>query len=264
MKLIPLLSAVMVLGLVAFNPSPAWAVPGQTIPELQQWVKKHAFLAPYLQGPIDYMDDEVFWIGFRQIDSTHFLDVVFAGLSDKRSPVIFSDELKLVQRAYQADLKPEYGDKRPWKDIALVDVWSRDNPTAYALIRQVYSPAIAADFQKSQLIFKGPEYTYAYPGTYARYKIPDLQYEVFAWVPEVQVYQGKHFTYEVSPMGHFGSRYETMTLKIRPVSEATMIAATLQHNFKMYQVFQAKEAEKQRRLAPAKIDIIPETKPSSP
>jgi hypothetical protein len=210
------------------------------------------------------MGDEKSWIGFRQIDSTHFLDVVFSCSGEKFPLVIMADELKLVQRAYQPDLKPEYGDKRPWTDIALVDVWSRENPTAYALISQVYSPAIAADFQKSQLIFKGPEYTQAYPGTYYRYKIPDLQYEVFAWVPEVQVYQGQRFTYEVSPMDSFGSRYEVMTLKILPVSEAKTITATLQHNLKMYQVFQAKEAEKQRRLAPAKIDIIPETKPSSP
>lgn len=280
-KFCPVLKKILLAGcLLLLQAIPAQALPGKTLAETESWVKHHPFLSTWtLANDPSLNNYDLFRIAFRELQDHWFIDIFMEfkpasrGQTVQQSTVMF-DFLHLLQKEYVGKKNSEeetYGDKRPWKDVACKDIWTRDNQTAFLLLSKIYSPAVAEDFKTSKQAYKGPFYTLATVG---------WGEDGFKWFPEkadetqldhwgmgklvqsdVSLYIGSLYSYEVrndAPVESdidLGVENSCIGLKINPRQWGIETAGTLQHNLKMYAKWQQMEQAKNQRNKPAEIKV---------
>lgn len=112
---------------------PAFALPGQTLPQLRQWVKNHAFLPPELIQ--DTSMQGAYWV---KRELTNGKAILFYAYLNKG---------QVVREDLYIEVHKDAEDK--------LNLFDRDNPSTERLINLIYGSAIAADFKASRFIYEG-------------------------------------------------------------------------------------------------------------
>lgn len=267
---------IIACGLLLLQAVPAMALPGKTLAETESWVKKHSFLSTWMTGSSEIYEGFPFErIAFRELQDRWFIDLRitfdspgFNSGKSLESSKALHEMLYLVQKQYVGETKSEDDkrfDPRPWKDVACKNIWQRENQTAQLLLSKIYSPALANDFKTAKLAYQGPFYIPAGIGWGHEGPLwyPDKasSEDLSRWgmvsrvKSDVSIYIGSLYTFEVRSDDGASPDDTCIGLKINPRNWGVETAATLNHNFKMFQKWQQMQKAKEQRNAPANIKV---------
>lgn len=227
----------------------AWALPGQTTPQLEQWVAQHAFFTSKLEGPeihelngdgwytlTQNLPQQVMPKPLRPQKPRLALRVLCPEPAKDNLPRICTDHYLILSEMPDFGLTPP----RHYVPPTYPAIWQPSNPRAASLLLKIYGPHIAQDFLKAIPIYSGPEYVQADTEYYRDRVTPYPQSKtlprVMLWSQEVKIYRGNTFAYEVSnilsPL-----KKGFLSLRVFPLQQGLTDAETLVHNQKQYQVY---------------------------
>ena len=120
---------------------------GFDYPQLKEWVTKHKFLSPWLEGFQPPTPTGMYLSAFRQLEDNWFLDIDmhlegknivdsngFTNPSNELSDYIVRyQDVHLYKKKYMGKDSTD-GNLRPWKNIGCKDIWQRDDKTALKLL----------------------------------------------------------------------------------------------------------------------------------
>lgn len=266
------------LGLVAASVAPASALPGQTYQELDRWVKGHKFLTPWLIGDTGakYNADSSV-MAFRQLEDNWFIDIsmeysclskVFTdpyGSPPLKNPKMDRkhcfEELFLNKKTYAKSAGNEM-DPRPWETTAYKDIWSRDNSSAYDLLKNIYGKDVAEDYKSSSMVYDGSVYLVKNFGWGnsalhpQRENIKDARELSMTHVSSTQMFKGNKYYYQAIRSDNNSTEVViNPSLIVMHTADGIERTSILNHNAKIFEQYSGYRQNTLDRAEPARIKI---------
>ena len=223
--------------------SSAPLLPGSSYAQARAWLAAHPYLSADVIGPLPGMD-HWYLIAWRQLEDGYFLDLGLA--FDEAEPGVSatpqsdpgpldSVALSLVQRRLSPGKDPDSSwDPRPWEDIAHANPWAQTDKLGLSLMRAVFGPQLAQDYQMARLLYDGPEYVLEAPTEYVRERIGALDYRVYAWNQRVRIFVGERHGFEITEGLKLDDKDQSVSFKLNSRQKAREDAEILAHNRERY------------------------------